>query len=565
MTYDLRDAHWLPFRRASGRVDWGSPAFLVEGLLTDDPIVALATPRPDFDGALLEFLIGLLSAALAPADETEWAERWNAPPTCDELWGAFAKLPPAFDLEGNGDGPRAFQDLTTHDFTETGASSVAQLLIDSPGEQGIRQNKDLFVKRDRVARLSRSAGAMAVITLQTYAPAGGAGNRTSLRGGGPLTTLVDPRPSFADARYAGLWYMIWANVETIDQREARVVGNPGADARDAFPWLDVTRQSNPKDGGKATTPADVDPLQAYFGLPRRLRLDFGPCGPCDLTGRHDDCTVTGFRQRPWGVQYLGWQHPLSPYYETKDGWLPLHGQSEGISWRDWLGLVVADGAPGRRPAQTVTHFLRTRGPAVGCRRPSIVAFGYDMENMKARGWIDARLPALVASDADAHDRMVALVRRLTEGTALAASGLLYAVKNAMFGDADVSGDLSHVKQALWNATESSFHEALDAIADGRLTKDAVPAYRRTLERHTLSVFDRAAGTEATAPDAMRRLVGARYSLSMQLTGKGKAGEKLFAALGLPAPEAPRSRTGSPDGQHTAKRPRRASTPTRAST
>ena len=83
------------------------------------------------------------------------------------------------------------------------------LLIDSPGEAGLRKNTDLLVKRGRAARLSRAGAAIALFTLQTYAPAGGRGNRAGLRGGGPLTTLIAPDPP-EDT----LWHLLWANVPT---------------------------------------------------------------------------------------------------------------------------------------------------------------------------------------------------------------------------------------------------------------------------------------------------------------------------------------------------------------
>ena len=537
MTFDLRLERWIPFRRVSGAIEWGPPSLLTEGVMGGDPIVSVSWTRPDFDGAIQEFLIGLLSVALAPADEDEWLERWHTPPTPDELRAVLAALPPAFYLDG--DGPRAFQDLAADAFADCTPSPIAQLLIDAPGDQGIRQNKDLFVKRERVGVLSRAAAAMTLVTMQTYAPAGGAGNRTSLRGGGPLTTLVDPRPLDGPVPMQALWYLVWANVETVEQREERAGGRAGAAGRapDAgvFPWLAPTRHSDPKNGGAPTTPRDADPLQAYFGLPRRLRLEVGGAGHCDLTGLEDSATVTGFRQRPWGAQYQGWHHPLTPHYESKEGWLPLHGQSEGVVWRDWLGLLVANAVQGRRPARSVAHFLARRARRVGCHEPSVRAFGYDMDNMKARGWVEARLPAFALDDAELRERVAALAGRLVEATESAAYHLLQAVKGALFGGADAPGDLSHVKQALWHATEAPFHASVRALVGGTPATTLQGDFRGTLEREGLRLFDGFAGTEATAPDAMKRLVGARYSLVLTLRGHGKSGQKLFTALALPLP------------------------------
>ncbi|MGG2362666.1 type I-E CRISPR-associated protein Cse1/CasA, partial [Salmonella enterica] len=82
------------------------------------------------------------------------------------------------------------------------------LLIESPGANTLKKNLDHFVRRGRVEVLAPAAAAMALFTLQTFAPSGGAGHRTSLRGGGPLTTLV--RPGTVAGLSDALWPLLWA-------------------------------------------------------------------------------------------------------------------------------------------------------------------------------------------------------------------------------------------------------------------------------------------------------------------------------------------------------------------
>lgn len=155
MTYDLRFEPWLPFRRASGVVAW-LPPYAITERIDDDPIVALACPRPDFDAAMTEFLIGLISVAFAPANEADWAKFWHDPPTPEAVRTVLAGLPNAFTLDG--DGPRAFQDLDP--LANTKANAIEALLIDAPGDQTTTFNKDLFVKRARIPVLGRPAAAM---------------------------------------------------------------------------------------------------------------------------------------------------------------------------------------------------------------------------------------------------------------------------------------------------------------------------------------------------------------------------------------------------------------------
>jgi CRISPR system Cascade subunit CasA len=47
---------------------------------------------------------------------------------------------------------------------------------------------------------------------------------------------------------------------------------PAAYDESVFPWLAPTRTS--EQASAITTPEQVDKLQAYWGMPRRIRLDF---------------------------------------------------------------------------------------------------------------------------------------------------------------------------------------------------------------------------------------------------------------------------------------------------
>ena len=102
-------------------------------------------------------------------------------------------LAPAFDLLG--DGPRFLQDLEP---LGGKGNPPGMLFIDSAGDSTAKKNADLMVRRGRYEALPLPLAAMALYTLQAFAPSGGAGNRTSMRGGGPMVTLVKPQSE-------GLW------------------------------------------------------------------------------------------------------------------------------------------------------------------------------------------------------------------------------------------------------------------------------------------------------------------------------------------------------------------------
>ena len=74
-----------------------------------DPIIELNAPRPDFQGALYQFLIGLLQTCYAPIDHDEWLEYWERQPEEEKLEKVFLAMAPAFELF-NESGPAFMQD-----------------------------------------------------------------------------------------------------------------------------------------------------------------------------------------------------------------------------------------------------------------------------------------------------------------------------------------------------------------------------------------------------------------------------------------------------------------------
>lgn len=526
MIYDLRRTPWLRFRRRSGTLEWATIASIVRGIDGDDPIVAIATPRADFDATATEFLIGLLTAALSPQDEAEWLERWKSPPTETELQDALDALPDAFALDG--DGPRFMQDFSAGDLASQPVEPVQELLLNA-------KNSGLFIKPESVMAMSRAAAAMALITMQTYSTAGGRGFRTSIRGGGPLTTLVDPREQGAPE--VPLWHLLWANVETAVQLENAHRRGGEQTPANVFPWLAPTRTSA---RNEPTTPDDAHALQAYFGMPRRIRLELSETtGVCDLTGLHDGRLVTGLRGKNHGVKYEGWLHPLSPYYEgnSPNEKLPVHPQPGGIGWRDWLPLLHEQLDTGTQPAATVTHFRSNRARMVGLRSYAVRAFGYDASKAKLRAWTSSSLPEFADVDRTTLATLTRTVRGLVGATEIAAFLLNSAVVNARHARGDeVKGDPTGVRSLLWHEMEPSAYEAIASLVAGA-TEDAEvrrlnERFRDTLARVATRLFDIHAPTDSTDPQVIRRVIRARWSLVSGMAGHGKMGDKLFTCLNL---------------------------------
>jgi hypothetical protein len=68
--------------------------------------------------------------------------------------------------------------------------SIASLLPEVPGAQPLNSIK-IILSNARHSTLCPHCAALALFSLQLNAPSGGKGYRTGLRGGGPLTTLIE--------------------------------------------------------------------------------------------------------------------------------------------------------------------------------------------------------------------------------------------------------------------------------------------------------------------------------------------------------------------------------------
>jgi CRISPR system Cascade subunit CasA len=494
-----------------------------------NPIVALDAPRPDFNGALVQFLIGLLQTACAPADREAWFDRLESPPDPEQLAAeAFAPFIDAFHLDG--DGPRFMQDLDP--LTDQKPLPITALLIDTAG------SATHFVKDLAQQGFSPATAAMGLYTLQTNAPSGGAGHRTSLRGGGPLSTLILAAPE--DGSPATLWQTLWLNVLPADSElftKAEVAQRPEA----IFPWLRPTRTS--EKGGKETTPIDVHPLQQFWGMPRRIRLDFESTTDeyCGLTGMASPLLVRQYRTKNYGANYTGaWAHTLTPYNHDPAKGPPTAMHPRGsLRYRHWLGLVktLDDKKVQRIPAAVVSRFHSyDYGLAREGWRYRLWAFGYDMDNMKPRCWHESTFPLFNFDDAGQRRAFESAAAALIQAAGEFLNNLRNALKDAWFSDKDPrrkKADTGFVEDAFWAETEAPFYDHLQTLAqagDHALARRAVfDSWHAQLHGYTLDAFERWANAAAIADQSHPKRV-AEASRWMRINNHGKA---IKALLDLP--------------------------------
>ncbi|MCA0906954.1 type I-E CRISPR-associated protein Cse1/CasA [Ruegeria marisrubri] len=478
---------WIPVRRTGGR-DVIRPDQIAE-----PDVLFPDWPRADLNLACLELLIGLVYLACPAQDADDWAARRPDP---QGLRDALAPLAPAFNLLGEG--PRFLQDF---DPIDGSLNPPDMLFIDSAGDSTAKKNADLMVKRARYPRLDPALAAMALYTLQAFAPSGGAGNRTSMRGGGPMVTLVRPEAP-------GLWPLIWANVPD---------GVPlGADELDELPWMRPTETS---ENEQLTVPPDGDipHPEVFFGQPRRLRLE------------HSEGKIQKVVQKKHGTMYHGWLHPLSPYYHDKNEKRCKHPKPGAFGYRNWRGIVLLNDGADR--AQCLETFLN-RTDSAPCR---LLVGGWAMSNMSPLDFIWSEAPVFPL-DPQGED----LAGRLVEAAEQAGYALASAVRQGRGEDDLTTGAGARAREVFFAATQASFEARLRDVVNGQ--GDRVPEdWLKDLRGAALRIFDAEVmpGLADLSETRRQAAVAARKSLLSTFSGYGGVGVRVFKALRMPPPKTKR--------------------------
>ena len=479
---------WIPVRCRSGR------AVIRPDQIADPDILRPDWPRPDLNLACLELLVGLVYLAHPP----QGSDDRQHPPDAGALRGALAPLAPAFELLG--DGPRFLQDLERLDGD---LIACDRLFIDSAGDITAKKNQDLMVRRDRYQGLPLPLAAMALYTLQAHAPVGGRGHRASLRGGGPMVTVV--RPSAG-----GLWPLIWANVPR---------GEPfSPDGLYLLPWMRPTNVSQPI-GGRAREsfpeggPSRPDP-EVFFGQPRRVRL------------MARDGLVTHVVQKLYGANYPSsrWRHPLTPYYAQGTDLLPVHPKAGSFGYRNWRGVILQSDNR-RRPSALVQYLRDVEGG--DC---SLIVAGWAMRQAKPLDFVWSEQPVFRLPNKDHENSAAAAV----EAAEQAGFTLARQVSIGAGEDSIKSGAGLRAREMLFADTQTAFEEILGRMSAG---SPIVPErWVEELRRAALSIFDAEVTPGLADLGEARRTaaIEARKSLVAAFAGKNAAGKKIFDPLGLQA-------------------------------
>ena len=488
--------------------------------IANPEVIDFALPRADFQGAAYQFVIGLLQTCFAPDDEFEWEDNYLESPTEEVLQKAFSKAEHAFNA--TGDGPLFMQDFDSLD--DAKPTSISGLLIEAPGGNGLKLNTDHFVKRGVGEAMSLPMAVLALFSLQINAPSGGQGHRTGLRGGGPLTTLVMPQQESA-----ALWQKLWLNITP----KSDSYSEPDFDSDTLFPWLGKTRVSAKK--GSEVYQKDVHPLHMFWAMPRRIRLIVEDvAGECKMTGKPCSQIVKLYKTQNYGANYAGsWQHPLTPFKrdlkKTDQEDLSIKGQPGGITYKIWDVLTLTGSPDGGKTQQMCASVVRSFNHLVNddilddvTAQARLWVFGYDMDNMKARGWYSVTMP-LYQVPSTKQQLILDHIKQLQNIANDALWHCRSQIKAAWFDKpGDTKGDFSFIDTVFWQQTQSAFFAAVQQLMSSDslyLTSMEAKQWLFTLRNVALSLFDEYALSELGSERSMAKRIGARKKLLKGLYSK----------------------------------------------
>jgi CRISPR system Cascade subunit CasA len=512
---------WIPIRRKSGVNTLIAPWQLTE---TDDPVITLNAPRPDFNGALMQFLIGLLQTTSTPKHHHDWATWLEEPPTPEVLRARFAPYADAFALQGEkGSFMQDFEPL------EGSLWSIERLVMEAPGENTSKLNKDHFFKRNQYKKMCLSCTAIALFSFQLNTQGFGASHRVSLRGKGAMTSLVvlDTESSL-DLVDRLLWSSVWLNVLDENWLARLPEGKPVEYQSDLFPWMGRTRVSTSKkvkegnkkvqvyiDGGVGTSPDVVSRFQVFWPMPCRIRLDLyeQECC-CDLCGVTSESYSSGFKIQTFGVDYIGdWRNPMSPHRLDEQGvGRPIRVPTNGLQYQHWFGLVQkTDQQNPALVAERYSQLAESYGEQF-----RLFTFGYEIDGEnKARCWYETTFPLLIVAE-DIRSDFAKRVQILTEASAEFASFVRSCVKEAWFKrPGDAKGDVSFLTKSFYQRTETAFYQAVKDLQTklvDHTDKTVLHAWHDTLRSAAFDLFDYWAAQGDIAQANPRRVADARAKL-----------------------------------------------------
>ncbi|EOV8962257.1 type I-E CRISPR-associated protein Cse1/CasA [Cronobacter turicensis] len=284
---------WIPVRPLNG----GKPQIIsLKNLLCEGKQWTLSLPRDDMELAALQLLICLVQVIFLPENEEALRKRLSEDLSEAEYDNAVTPWKERFQLDHHEypfmqiKGVKA-KDFTAMDKLLTGVTGATNcVFVNEPG-QG--------------EALCPGCTAIALFNQANNAPSFGGGFKAGLRGGSPVTTLVQA----IDLRTT-----VWLNVLAKPNLE-KLFGQP----------VDITQPPvwfTPVKNGEEINATQIGLVRGLFWQPAHIELT-APVegGKCSACGHSASRRYNGFLKEKFNFTIKGlWPHPHSPrLLQTKKG------------------------------------------------------------------------------------------------------------------------------------------------------------------------------------------------------------------------------------------------------
>ncbi|WP_075182185.1 type I-E CRISPR-associated protein Cse1/CasA [Pantoea sp. 1.19] len=504
----LRDS-WIPVKPSVG----GEAGHItLRALLCESIPRQLCLPRDDMELAACQLLISLVQVIWPPKDTVQLIERFQHPLDASTWDAGIADWQGAFDLNAT-DAP--FMQVRGVSAKET--TSMDKLMVGLTGSTSCA-----FVNQPGQAEaLCGGCTAIALFNQAGNAPGFGGGFKSGLRGGTPITTLVQE---------ACLRTTLWANVLMQDTLDQHYPGWRNQSAQ-SLTWQ---RPINPNDTVYAHT---IDLARGLFWQPAHIELSSPQAGGCCTgCGMAVEQRYHSFLKAKFNYTLDGfWLHPHSPYVtQIKKGKVERRYAAfttPAPSWTQIGRLLIAqqvnNAGEGRQPALTVAQAKRTgKG-----RRLQLSLGGY--RNNQA---------AIVERR---HDIMVfnqGWERHLDVLNEIVMAGLNYraALRKALsvFENGIQNSDIIGAGVAVQDKTERQYYRQSDVIISPLLAtldfahpQPALTALHKQLNTLCYQLFDAATAPYTHQPKLFKTIaVARRRILCKQLADLQPQGEPSDEAI-----------------------------------
>lgn len=333
----LTDA-WLPvlegkqFRQVS-----------LQDVLCMDADWEIVLPRDDMELAALQLLVCLAQVLFPVADQPALRSRLKTPLTEAEYRQAIEPYRAWFDLDHPATPFMQARGVSAKEVTP-----IQKLFVGLP--EG--NNHAFFNAEGEIGQVCGGCAAIALFNQASNSPNFGGGFKGSLRGGAPITTLIDATT---------LRRRIWENVLPLSEvRRLLPDHDPQADDRPV--WVD------PIPADKSFSIASIGLLRGLFWQPARVELLPAGGGACDHCGGEADKCYTGFNKEKFTYQLEGvWPHPHgSRQWEEKKGERQVRFTSfttTAPAWTQLTQFLLAreERKEGHVPAPVVSSRRQRRG------------------------------------------------------------------------------------------------------------------------------------------------------------------------------------------------------------